>query len=221
MIISAIDNANKFVLRWRDENNKRLESEVSYADFNPYFYILANETERSGVNITEYVNGRKDSFRINIDYTVDGSVSLDGKALKKVTWSPPKPGYTRELRKQWSQTFEADVPFHYRYAIDCLTVLPEYKLRKFYWDLEWQQRGSHDGAITCISYYDNYTKESNVYWWQPDSIDRKVSGHSKPFETERMMLSAFVDDIIDKVESDMIPMIQDTAQKAQRYIPGR
>ena len=64
MIITAIDNANKFVLRWRDENNKRLESEVGYADFNPYFYILANETERSGVNITEYVNGRKDSLII-------------------------------------------------------------------------------------------------------------------------------------------------------------
>ncbi len=30
-----------------------------------------------------------------------------------------------------------------------------------------------------------------------------------------------IDDIIDKVESDMIPLIQDTAQKAQRYIPGR
>ena len=30
-----------------------------------------------------------------------------------------------------------------------------------------------------------------------------------------------IDDIVDKVESDMIPMIQDTAQRAQRYIPGR
>ena len=30
-----------------------------------------------------------------------------------------------------------------------------------------------------------------------------------------------VDDIIDKVESDIIPMVQDTAQKAQRYIPRR
>ena len=30
-----------------------------------------------------------------------------------------------------------------------------------------------------------------------------------------------IDDIVDKVESDMIPLIQDTAQKAQRYIPGR
>ena len=30
-----------------------------------------------------------------------------------------------------------------------------------------------------------------------------------------------IDDVIDKVESDMMPMLQDTAQKAQRYIPGR
>mgnify|MGYP003136465488 CR=1 FL=1 len=30
-----------------------------------------------------------------------------------------------------------------------------------------------------------------------------------------------IDDIIERVEEDMMPMIQDTAQKAQRYIPGR
>ena len=30
-----------------------------------------------------------------------------------------------------------------------------------------------------------------------------------------------IDDIIDKVENDMMPLIQDTAQKAQKYIPGR
>jgi hypothetical protein len=30
-----------------------------------------------------------------------------------------------------------------------------------------------------------------------------------------------IDDIIDKVESDVMPMVQDATQKAQRYIPGR
>tara|TARA_Y100001970_G_scaffold143689_1_gene176558 strand:+ start:1667 stop:2047 length:381 start_codon:yes stop_codon:yes gene_type:complete len=30
-----------------------------------------------------------------------------------------------------------------------------------------------------------------------------------------------IDDITSKVESDLMPMLQDTAQKAQRYIPGR
>ncbi len=30
-----------------------------------------------------------------------------------------------------------------------------------------------------------------------------------------------IDDIIEKVESDVMPLVQDTAQKAQKYIPGR
>ena len=30
-----------------------------------------------------------------------------------------------------------------------------------------------------------------------------------------------IDDITERVESDLMPILQDTAQKAQRYIPGR
>ena len=30
-----------------------------------------------------------------------------------------------------------------------------------------------------------------------------------------------IDDVLEKVEGDLMPLIQDTAQKAQRYIPGR
>ena len=30
-----------------------------------------------------------------------------------------------------------------------------------------------------------------------------------------------IDDITERVESDLMPLLQDTAQKAQRYIPGR
>ncbi len=30
-----------------------------------------------------------------------------------------------------------------------------------------------------------------------------------------------IDDVIERVENDMMPLIQDTAQKAQRYIPRR
>ena len=30
-----------------------------------------------------------------------------------------------------------------------------------------------------------------------------------------------IDDVIEKVEGDLMPLIQDTAQKAQSYIPGR
>ena len=30
-----------------------------------------------------------------------------------------------------------------------------------------------------------------------------------------------IDDVIEKVESDIMPLVQDIAQKGQRYIPGR
>ena len=200
MIISAIDKDNMFALRWRDENNNRQEKTVLYSDFSPYFYILAKEIERSSITITEFVNGRKDSFRIDISYEVDGSVSLDGRPLKKVTWTPPKPTYTRELKKQWEKTFEADVPFHYRYAIDNLTVLPEYELRKFYWDLEWQQGGKYDGAITCISYYDNYDKKSKVLWWTPEEHEHSTNFR---FDSEKQMLIYFMGQINDK-DPDML-----------------
>ena len=30
-----------------------------------------------------------------------------------------------------------------------------------------------------------------------------------------------IDDVIEKVEEDIMPMVQDTAQKVTRYIPGR
>ena len=30
-----------------------------------------------------------------------------------------------------------------------------------------------------------------------------------------------IDDVVEKVESDVMPMIQDTAQKVTKYIPGR
>ena len=30
-----------------------------------------------------------------------------------------------------------------------------------------------------------------------------------------------IDEIVERVESDMIPLLQETAQKAQKYIPGR
>ena len=30
-----------------------------------------------------------------------------------------------------------------------------------------------------------------------------------------------IDDVIERVESDIMPMVQDATQKAQRYIPGR
>ena len=202
MIINTIDEQNKISLRWRDNNNNRIEKDVMFDDFKPYFYIYNSDEEVTSMRVSDYRN-RNNSFNVSLSYTQDGAVALDGRLLKKVTWSPSLPAYAKDIRNNWENTFEADVPYHYRYAVDELNYLTEYKLRKIYWDLEWQQGGTHDAAITCISYYDNYQGIYNVLWWTPLEAVRDVKGHTKPFENEHDMLESFVR-IIESHDPDML-----------------
>ena len=200
MINSAIDKENMFALRWR-ENGERVEKTVNYSDFNPYFYVLSSAPERTQITIKEFSN----SFKIDLFYEVDGSTNLGGLPLKKVTWSPPKPGYTRTIREQWDQTYEADVPFHYRYSVDALTEIPEYDLVKWYWDLEWQQGGEHDGAITCISLTTKHGSQGFTWFPYEVSEDFRIPEHSNIIvhNDEKDMLEAFIL-LLNKVDPDML-----------------
>ena len=193
MIIAAIDNQNKLVLRWRDKDGIRKENLISYSTFQPYFYILAGDTQYPVAEIKE----RGAKFKIAISYVEDGSVDLKGRPLTKVTWLPANPAYNRTIKGLWNETFEADVPFHHRYAVDILEEIPEYDMIKWYWDLEWQQGGEHDGAITCISLTTNNGNEA--YTWFPDMKDNPERGfHANNitvFNSEREMLDRFIRDL--------------------------
>ena len=200
MIIAAIDKDNKFALRWRDEDGIRAEMEVTYQEFQPYFYVLKSSDKRRPK--TAEIRERNNLIKLKLEYENDGAVNLQGDELTKVTWLPPKPGHTRTLRELWDETFEADVPFHYRCSVDELTEIPEYDLVKWYWDLEWQQGGEHDGAITCISCYTD--KEHGVLYWLPE-LDHEdwTKGHQVGFTTERDMLRHFIQ-LIDEEDPDML-----------------
>jgi DNA polymerase elongation subunit (family B) len=199
MIITAINKDNKFGLRWRHEDGTRAETEVTYQEFQPYFYVLQSNGKRPR---TAQIKERNHLITIKLEYEDDGAINLEGDELTKVTWTPPKPGHTRILREIWDETYEADVPFHYRYAIDKITKIPEYNLVKWYWDLEWQQGGEYDGAITCISCYAN--EEHGVLYWLP-SLDHEDWTNPKcaGFPTERDMLRHFMQ-LIDEEDPDML-----------------
>ena len=196
MIINAVDKNNTMLIRWRDEKGKRLELEEKYSDFRPYFFIPLISREITNVSYTEF--GQKYNIRLEYDNGDDEHpfMSLNNGRLKKVMWNTNKPAHARILRKEWPLTFEADVPFHYRYAVDKIHSIQEYDLRKLYWDLEWQQGGEHDGAITCISYYDSYVDNDNatIYYWLPkeESMSIKVSKNHVFFLSEKEMLEYFV-----------------------------
>ena len=139
------------------------------------------------------------SFNIELDYQLTEYVSLEGKKLKEVTWTPPSPNHAKIVRSTFDKrgitTYEADVPHHHRFCVDNFTKDSDYstfKMRKWYWDMEWMQGGEHDGAITAIVIYDNNDDEYYTLTWKPDEE-----------ENERSILERFIGMITDK-DPDML-----------------
>ena len=107
----------------------------------------------------------------------------------------------------FKRTYEADVPFHFRYAVDCIDEMPEYDLRKWYWDMEWQQGGEYHDCITTIVAYDNYDKQYYQWAWFPEPEFGKNAVNFlhkyKIFETEKEMLENFMTTMVVK-DPDML-----------------
>jgi len=156
-MIIVNDNDNIF-LSWR-EKEKRISKRVA---FDPYFFVEADAPEPSSYKINKYLTGA-------FAYEECDWRNLQGKELKKVFYEKASDSY--KARECFSKTYEGDVPFHHRYTVDNITEIPEYKMRKWYWDMEWQQGGEHDGAITAIVVYDNYDKEYSLWTWFPNNTE--------------------------------------------------
>jgi len=193
MIISHTENDGKLHLRWREDG---IRKETTIEDFEPYFFVSANSDEPTFYQINMNIEGRRVSLEMPYKYEHGDWKNLYGKPLKKVIISRSSDIY--KARKHWSKTYEADVPFHYRYCVDKLSELKEYNLRKWYWDMEWLNDDINEGdAITCISIYDNYDDEYTVLTWNPYLNEDKFpeyNNNSKivTFHSEFEMLKAFM-----------------------------
>jgi len=221
--------------------SKRIEGEVvretiSFNDFKPYFYATSFGVEymNDQVNTMLWIKDKFGGVNVRILFEKTDAKSLEGEELVKVTWTPSRPEYTRKvadfigmqtIRNSFRiRTFEADVKYHYRYAVDEIEDMPEYKMRKMYWDMEWMQGGEHDGAITCIVAYDSYDKEYQTYVWYPkppistDAEGKEVRSYENwesyvnclwmgnrinVFSSETLMLVGFLNYIQDK-DPDML-----------------
>ena len=160
MIISN-KNGNVIYKSWRENGIKKSE-EVS---FRPYFYVSVDEPNIPTYSVSKYANGE-------FEYEEGDWTSLDGTKLKRVYVEKSFDIY--KARQHFSKTYEADVPYTFRYAVDEVDEMPEYNMRKWYWDMEWQQSGEYDGCITTIVVYDNYDKKYYQWVWHPSDVE--VSG---------------------------------------------
>ena len=188
MIICYTELNNAINLRWRDSEGNRQESTIE--DFKPYFYINELDYEEEVYTVSLTIEGKRYKLTYPFTYEQGDWVNLQGKQLKKV--EVLKPSDIKYAKKLWSRTYEADVPFHYRYCIDKLNSIPEYNMRKWYWDMEWiTDDPNHGDAITCIVVYDNYTDNYKIYKWFPDE------------SSEKEMLEQFISDIQEQ-DPDML-----------------
>jgi len=170
MIICYTDANRAINLRWRDENKVRQEKTIE--DFEPYFFINNLETEYNSYTISTSIGGKRVKLTYPFKYETGDWRSLQGTLLKKV--KVLKAGDVKTARKMWRNTYEADVPFHYRYCIDNVNEVTNTNLRKWYWDMEWINKDpEHGDAITAIVVYDNYTEKFTTLTWLPNESSEK------------------------------------------------
>jgi len=193
MIISRCNDGKSIYTSWRTNGIKEHKIE----EYKPYFYIADKVKEPTSYNASKYIER-------DFEYEKGDFLNLNKKQLKRVY---VENSYDLEkAKRKFKKTYEADVPFHFRYAVDCIDEMPEYDLRKWYWDMEWQQGGDYHDCITTIVAYDNYDKEYYQWAWFPNSVNTGgIYFHDKErvFDNEKDMLEDFMTTMVVK-DPDML-----------------
>ena len=203
MIISYTDTDKSIKIRWRDKDNQRKEKIV--ADFKPYFFIRSIDKRPDTYKTLHHIIGGPTVKQTGFyKYKTGKWINLKCESLTKVFYSNPKD--MRNARKTFAATWEADVPILRRYCVDELENVPEYDLRKWYLDMEWLPEGhEHEGAITCISIYDNYSNRNHIYYWGIKmGLRFKAESYTGiGFESEKLMLEHILT-IVSEHDPDML-----------------
>jgi len=186
MIISKCLDDKHIYTAWRENGERKFKLEA----FDPYFFI-----EEGSFLVPEYSVSKH--IKRPFTYVKGDWVSLQGKPLRKVIVDKASDIY--KARKEWTRTFEADVSFANRYAVDEIHEMPEYDMRKWYWDMEWQQGGEHHDKITTIVVYDNFDKEYYQWAWFPNYDGEEYLR----FDNEKEMIESFIRVMVDK-DPDML-----------------
>ena len=197
MIISRCLDGKHIYKSWRENGKKKFE----LVSFRPYFFVNNSETEHRTYAPNKYIERE-------FEYETGDWVNIDGERLKKVYVENSFD--IRKAKSKFSKTYEADVPYTFRYAVDEIHEMPEYKMRKWYWDMEWQQGGEHHNEITTIVMYDNYDEEYHQWVWFPteecpiDIFDNSLEISNVYYcRNEKHMLEDFINTMIDK-DPDML-----------------
>ena len=197
MIISKMNDGISIYKSWRENDEKKYE----IVEHQPYFYVEKDSNEPVHYKPSKYITR-------DFSFSSGDWINIDSIPLKKVL---VESSYDiRGAKGMFNKTYEADVPHHFRYCIDEINEMPEYNMRKWYWDMEWQQGGEYHDCITTIVMYDNYDKEYYQWLWFPshelvnDTLKCSDGETIKNvFNNEKAMIESFMRTMIVK-DPDML-----------------
>ena len=136
--------------RYRDAEGNLIEENVK--GYQPYFWIPANVGEyRKRRLMTRYPTAR---------ITEETAVGLDDVPLIKV--EAESPFDIISMRQEFDRTYEADLRFTDRWLIDNVPVMPEWKPRKWWFDIE---ADPEENFTTIIAVIDSDLDTPVVFAW--------------------------------------------------------
>ena len=138
--------------RYRDEEGNLIEH--TDRSYKPYFWVPKNSPDFQFRRVTT----RFPTCRVIYEEQATG---LHGAPLVKV--EAQSPFEITRMREQFSRTYEADVRFTDRWLIDNVRVMPDWKPRKWWFDIECDT--GHDPFTTVIAVIDSDLDKPVVFAW--------------------------------------------------------
>lgn len=183
MMINIEAEGKKIHIFSRDKDGKYIHE---IKDFNPYFYVCEDEEEK--IRELKLEKG-------------EGAISIDGKKVVKVICNHP--GEVPYIREKFRRTYEADVLYHHRYAIDMISKEDMEKIGPLsicYLDIETligEEEVDAEKAnlpITCIGCYSSSLNKYIQFAWheKKNEYKEKTKEYSLyVFSNEKRMLEKF------------------------------
>jgi len=138
--------------RYRDEKGNLIEH--TDRNYTPYFWVPKNSPDfqfRRAIT-------RFPTCRI---VNQDQAIGLDDTPLVKI--EVESPFEITRMREQFGKSYEADIRFTDRWMIDNIQEMPDWKPRKWWYDIEWDT--GDDPFTTVIAVIDSDLETPVVFAW--------------------------------------------------------
>jgi len=223
----GVSPSDDVIVRWRELEDGKWVRKEKFEKFRPYVFVnpryLLKKRERRGNKWVDLSGDYRKIPYVQVQSTIEEHLwgidvsfeegdyySPEGEKLLKVYLDSPNDIY--RFRKNFTPSFEADVPFEDRYLIDNYEEIPQFEMRKLFIDLEALQfTQEDDGPENCLRRQDRYDfQEINVIGAYDSFTKKHYQWCMHPSYNEDIQQKTFDgDDVVVRYYGDEASMLED------------